>query len=115
MVATINNQPMPEMLGRRDTELGKWSIDTCAPVRGLPMTNIVDKVMIVPVNDGEVERCIRAHEMIHAKVSPANEMKSWVEREIATRTALMMVEEARVNFLAQRAGFDASKHLNMPC
>jgi len=112
MTATMNHQPMPEMLGRRDTELGKWAIDTCAPVRGLPMTNIVDKIMIVPVNDGEAERCIRAHEMIHAKVSPANDMKAWVERQIATHTALIVVEEARVNFLAQKAGFDVMTHLS---
>ena len=112
MTTKVNNQPMPEMLGRMDTELGKWAIDTCAPVRGLPMTNIVDRVMVVPDTDSEVARCIRAHEMIHAKVSPANEMISWVERGIATHTSMMMVEEARVNFLAQKAGFDVMKHLS---
>jgi hypothetical protein len=112
MTATMNNQPMPEMLGRRDTELGAWVVDSCAPVRGLPHTNIVDKVMVVPVNDGETERCIRAHEMVHARVSPANDFSAWIQRGIASEIALRAVEESRVNFLAQKAGFDVLAHLS---
>ena len=112
MTATMNNQPMPEMLGRKDTEIGAWQVETCAPVRGLPMTNIVEKVMLVPVNDGETERCIRAHEMIHAKVSPAHDFTAWIERGIATDVALRCVEESRVNLLAQKAGFDVMNHLS---
>lgn len=112
MTATMNNQPMPEMLGRRDTEIGAWVVDSCAPVRGLPVTNIVDKVMVVPVNDGETERCIRAHEMVHAKVSPAHDFGKWIQRGIASEIAMRSVEESRVNFLAQKAGFDVMAHLS---
>lgn len=103
--------PLPEMLGRRDTEYGQWRIDSCAPVRGLPHTNIIDKQMVVPVSPEETERCIRAHEMMHAKVSPADDFPRWIERGIATDTALRAVEELRVNFLIGKAGFDAMTHL----
>ena len=54
-------RPLPEMLGRKDKDAGAWRIDTCAPVRGKPMTNVVDKHMIVPVGDEQIDRVIRAH------------------------------------------------------
>lgn len=99
-------RPLPEMLGRKDTKQGEWVIDTCAPVRGKPATDIVGKRMIVPVADEAVDRVIRAHEMMHAKVSPADDFVKWIERGIATEDALRVVEEVRVNFLLKKAGFD---------
>ena len=103
--------PIPEMLGRKDTEQGSWQVDTCAPVRGLPMTNIVDREMVVPVSKEETDRVIRAHEMVHAKVSPAHDWTLWLNRGIATDTALRSVEEVRVNYLVKKVGFDPMKHL----
>lgn len=104
--------PLPEMLSRRDVkgEAGEWRIDTCAPVRGKPMTDIVGKHMVVPVGNEEVDRVIRAHELMHARVSPAHDFGQWLVRGIATEQALICVEEARVNFLIGKAGFD-TKHL----
>ena len=99
-------RPLPEMLGRKDVKQGEWVIDTCAPVRGKPATDIVSKRMIVPVADEAVDRVIRAHEMMHAKVSPADDFAKWIERGIATEDALRVVEEVRVNFLLKKAGFD---------
>ena len=107
----IKHLPIPEMLGRRDAEHGAWSVDSCAPVRGLPHTNIVDRKMVVPVSPEETDRVIRAHEMVHAKVSPAEDFALWIARGIATETALRSVEELRVNYLVKKAGFDPMKHL----
>lgn len=99
-------RPLPEMLGRKDKEAGAWRIDTCAPVRGKPMTNVVTKHMIVPVGDEQIDRVIRAHEMAHARFSPADDFVKWIERGIASQDALTVVEEVRVNFLIKKAGFD---------
>lgn len=100
--------PLPEMLGRKDrpNENGGWQIDTCKPVRGKPMTDIVGKHMVVPVADEQVDRVIRAHEMMHARISPAEDFPKWIARNIATEQALRVVEEVRVNFLVKKAGFD---------
>lgn len=104
----LEHHPIPEMLGRRDTENGQWVIKGCEPIRGNPYTNIVDKEMVVPVSPEEYERVIRAHEMVHAKVSPADDFPRWFERGIASEQALRSVEEVRVNYLAKKAGFDVS-------
>jgi hypothetical protein len=99
-------RPLPEMLGRKDKDAGAWRVDTCAPVRGKPMTNVVTKHMVVPVGDEQIDRVIRAHEMAHARFSPAEDFVKWIARGIATETALTVVEEVRVNFLIKKAGFD---------
>lgn len=106
-----NVLPLPEMLGRQDRKnKGRWQIDTCAPVRGEPMTDIIGGHMVVPVGNEDVDRTIRAHEMMHARVSPAEDFGKWLTRGIATQRGLTVVEEARVNFLIKQAGFDP-KHL----
>jgi hypothetical protein len=102
----VEIRPLPEMLGRKDKDSGAWQVDTCAPVRGKPMTNVVTKHMVVPVGDEQVDRVIRAHEMAHARFSPADDFPKWIERKIATENALIVVEEVRVNFLIKKAGFD---------
>lgn len=109
-MANNGNLPLPEMMSRRDVkrEAGEWRIDTCAPVRGKPMTDIVGKHMVVPVGNEEVDRVIRAHEMMHARVSPAHDFGQWIARGIASERALVVVEEVRVNFLIKKAGFDVS-------
>ena len=104
MTATIS--PMPEMLHRKDVEGGEWKVDNCEAVRGAPYTNIIDKKMVVPHDDDAMARTIRAHEMMHAKVSPAGDFEQWVERDVASVTAMKAVEEVRVNYLIEKAGFD---------
>ena len=104
--------PEPEILTREDTDNGRWDVDHVAPRRGLPVTNIVDRIMRAPGDDTEMSRVIRAHEMMHAKVSPAHDMDAWVERKIASVEALKACEELRVNLLCQKAGFDVQKHLS---
>lgn len=112
MTNTLEILPLPEMLGRRDAEHGEWQVDSCAPVRGLPHTNIVDRKMVVPVSQAETDRVIRAHEMVHAKVSPADDFILWLNRGIASDSALRAVEEVRVNYLVKKAGFDPMTHLS---
>lgn len=102
----------PEWLGRKDTENGRWSVFECNPRRGEPMTAIAERIMKVPVHDTELSRVVRAHEMMHAKVSPLGDsFQQWIDRGIATEKAMIAVEELRVNYLIQKAGFDAKSHL----
>lgn len=101
----------PELIGRRDTAHGNWAVSECNPRRGEPMTNIVGREMKVPTHDTQLARVIRAHELMHAKVSPAESYVRWIERKIATDKAMTVVEELRVNLLCQKAGFDVKGNL----
>lgn len=101
----------PEWLSRNDTEHGQWTVESCEPRRGIPATSIVGRAMRVPTAQNEMERCVRAHEMMHAKVSPAGEWEQWQKRGIASIQALTVVEELRVNFLCGKAGFPVMQHL----
>ena len=106
------HRPEPDMLGRNDMTHSRWTVEDCRPVRGEPSTNLKERIMFAPSADGEMERVVRGHEMMHAKVSPNPEqMEKWVGREIASETALIASEELRVNFLCQQAGFDVKKLL----
>jgi hypothetical protein len=76
------------------------------------MTDVTNKIMFAPTDNDDKARAIRAHELMHAKVSPDSaQMAEWVKREMASATALTVVEELRVNFLCQQAGIDVKKHL----
>jgi hypothetical protein len=88
-----------------------WKVDEVRAIRGEPCTNIVTREMKVPTDDDPLARAIRAHEMVHAKVSPANDWGKWIDRKIATHQSMVVVEELRVNYLCQKAGFDVKSDL----
>lgn len=102
----------PNWLGREDVPHGHWTVGDCRPVRGEPRTSVELRTMLAPSTDAELDRVIRGHEMLHAKLSPTSQqLEEWVERGVASQTALVVAEELRINFLAQRAGFDVKSHL----
>lgn len=106
------NAPEPNLIGRRDIPHGRWTVEDCRPLRGEPMTSLDERIMFAPSTSDETARCIRAHELMHSKVSPnAEQMQKFVERGIASATAMTVVEELRVNFLCEQAGFEVKKHL----
>ena len=106
MTSTMNNRPLPEALSRRDEQpVGEWNVNDCAPVRGIPVTGVRDKIMIAPYHDDKIAKAIRAHEMVHAKVSPAD-LTPWIVRNFSSVDSLKSCEEYRVNYLASKAGFD---------
>ena len=104
--------PEPEILTRKDTEHGRWEVENVPAKRGLPHTNIVERQMKAPGDESDMSRTIRAHEMMHAKVSPAKEFKDWIDRGLASEEALKACEELRVNLLCQKAGFNMKEHLS---
>lgn len=96
---------MPEWLTRQDRENGSWTIEAGQAVRGDAWTNATERRMRVPIGDDATNRVIRAHEMMHAKVSPllANIGQ---EEEGLPADVLRAAEEMRVNLLVKAAGFD---------
>ena len=111
MDSNHNISTEPEWLGRSDTGNGAWVVTECNPRRGEPMTAISERVMKVPMHDTALARAIRAHEMMHAKVSPVDSLPAWVARGIASEKAMIAVEELRVNFLCSKTGFDVKANL----
>lgn len=100
---------LPSLIGRTDQPNGKWIVRNCRAVRGEPCTNIDEKIMVAPSQSDDVARLIRAHELMHSKVSPDTpQFEKWIQREIASPTAMTAVEELRVNYLCEKAGFDMS-------
>lgn len=101
----------PELLHRDDVQGGRWTIEECRATRGEPSTSITAREMNIPTQDDELARCIRAHEMMHAKVSPAGDWGKWIDRKVASRQSMVVVEELRVNYLCGVAGFSVKQNL----
>lgn len=100
---------MPEWLDRHDIENGAWTVEPGLPMRGVPCTNISERRMVVPFGGAEAHRLIRAHEMMHAKVSPVVLDPAWLNEYYGTPvspSAYVVAEEMRVNLLCEMAGFD---------
>jgi len=104
--------PQPEMIGRKDHQHGRWTVGDSPAARGIPHTDLHNRKMVAPHGDDELDRAIRGHEMMHAKVSPTpGEMMAWIGREVASRDSLVAVEEARVNALCSQVGIPVDKYL----
>jgi len=102
----------PTLIGRQDIEHGVWSVEDCRAVRGEPSTDLQNRVMFAPAQDDDLARTVRAHELCHAKVSPTPEQfAQFVERGIASETALTVTEELRVNYLCESAGIPMKEHM----
>lgn len=98
---------MPEFLSRHDREPGAWRVREGAPIRGHAYTNVATREMVVPFGQSPAARAIRAHEMIHAKVSPADCPKVIDDDGFPiTEDAIRSAEEVRVNHLVKLAGFN---------
>ena len=59
---------MPDLLGRDDAEHGSWDVNEVSLAPGQSWTNVTERKIQVPKGDNALERSIRAHEMMHAKV-----------------------------------------------
>ena len=87
-----------------------WDIVRCAGIRGAPKTSIATSTMHVPLDADETARHIRAHELMHVRLSPSD-LRPWVRRGNATFDSLLAAEEARVNRAMKKVGFDPETHL----
>ena len=103
----IEGVAMPEFLSREDMPQESWRVTQGAPVRGDAHTQIDSRTMRVPFGNTATARVIRAHEMIHAKVSPKTcpDQIAYKGTVIGSE-AIRAAEEVRVNHLVKSAGFD---------
>ncbi len=94
---------MPEWLTREDLVNSSWTVEAGSPARGGAWTTIIERRMSVPEGNDQLSRLIRAHEMVHAKVSPQRIFMD--DRYGVTHDSLIAAEELRVNTLVGVAGF----------
>ena len=99
----------PEWLTREDIDNGDkpWLISYGSAARGEAWTDIDRKRMRVPDGDSDLARAIRAHEMMHAKVSPTSLiLPEALANQGVTPDLVAAAEEVRVNFLSRQVGND---------
>lgn len=101
---------MPEWLERHDRSSEPWTVLPGSLRRGEAYTDLNSHRMQVPTGSDETSRCVRAHELMHAKVSPPT---LWIPDECASleESTVVAAEEFRINMLIKAAGFPVDRHL----
>lgn len=99
----------PELVhGRLDGfAQGPWTIEPGTTSRGGASCNLTERVLRVPEGSDEVARVVRAHELMHIRISPFHRDHVPLDADISDR-ALECAEEFRVNHLLGLLGFDIS-------
>ncbi len=99
----------PELLsGREDERIARpWTVREGSTARGSASCNLAERVLEVPLGPSAQARVIRAHELMHARVSPHVEHLLKALDEVSPR-ALECAEELRVNVLLARLHFDVT-------
>jgi hypothetical protein len=99
----------PELVTGRDDgfESGRWTVTAGSTRRGDASCNLTDRVLHVPLGRDATSRVVRAHELMHARVSPHLREHYGVLEDLSPRS-LECAEEFRVNTLVARLGFDVS-------
>lgn len=110
MTSTTRRLAMPEWLTRQDRDPLPWTVAGGPLLRGEAFTDLVRCHMRIPVGDDETSRCVRAHELMHAKVSPPVLWKPDGFTDLDD-DVLVTAEEFRVNHLTKAAGFPVDLHL----
>ncbi len=98
------NCVFPELVTGRDDGLpiGPWRIEAGTTKRGGASCDLTNRVLQVPLGDGEAARLVRAHELMHVRVSPHRPFSEFCD---VSARALECAEEFRVNTLLARSGF----------
>lgn len=99
----------PELVtGRLDGVVpGRWSVREGSVARGTASCDLAALVLEIPLARTPQARVVRAHELMHARVSPLARHLVRSLEEVTPR-ALECAEEARVNALLSRLGFDVA-------
>ncbi len=100
----------PELITGRDDQFddAPWHVRTGWALRGHASCDFVQRIIEVPLGETEVDRVIRAHELMHVRVSPHDVNPLAVHPDIVPR-ALECAEEFRVNELLRRLDFTVSE------
>ncbi len=97
----------PELVTGREDEVGPgpWRVEPGAVARGRASCDLVGRVLEVPLAPDATARVVRAHELLHARVSPHPRHLAEALAEVDAR-ALECAEELRVNELLGRLGHE---------
>ena len=97
----------PELVvGRHDGADGTaWKIQPGSANRGGASCNFTERILTVPLGERPVDRVVRAHELMHVRVSPSLPRDAQLPSDVHPRAA-ECAEEFRVNFLLTATGFD---------
>jgi len=98
----------PELVTGRDDGFvdGAWRVREGSTMRGQASCDLSGRVLEVPLGEDPTARVVRAHELMHARVSPHD--LDWESLVDVTPRALECAEEMRVNTLLARLGFDVA-------
>jgi hypothetical protein len=99
----------PELVtGRQDGFVNApWTVRPGSTRRGEASCNLTERILEVPLGSDATSRVVRAHELMHARVSPHVIDHYGALDEMAPR-ALECAEELRINTLIARLEFDVS-------
>jgi hypothetical protein len=99
----------PELVTGRDDGFlsAPWTVKPGSTRRGEASCNLTERILEVPLGSDDTSRVVRAHELMHARVSPHVREHCGVLAELSPR-ALECAEELRVNTLIARLGFDVA-------
>ncbi len=95
----------PEFVSERDDGSldGPWEVREGTTSRGGASCDLTNRILEVPLGSGDLERLVRAHELMHVRVSPSS--ISYREVHDVSLRSLECAEELRVNTLLARIGF----------
>jgi hypothetical protein len=85
-------------------EQGPWTLRPGTTSRGGASCNLTERILEVPLGADATSRVVRAHELMHIRVSPHQGARSTHCDEVSAR-ALECAEEFRVNTLLADLGF----------
>jgi hypothetical protein len=97
----------PGWLSRDDIDYSsddKWSITHGAPTRGSAWTDIDNRRMQIPRGDTPLAEAVRAHELMHARISPRGLVVP--DNFEASADIVAAAEEVRVNYCLKSVGID---------
>jgi hypothetical protein len=99
----------PELVtGREDGfTTAPWTVKSGSTRRGEASCNLTERILEVPLGPDATSRVVRAHELMHARVSPHRLEHCGVLDEMSPR-ALECAEELRINTLIARLDFNVA-------
>ena len=100
----------PELVTGRQDDLSseRWTIEAGRARRGEASCDFVERILQVPVGPSQADRLVRAHELMHVRVSPHDVSPVALYPDVVPR-ALACAEEFRVNYLVGLLGFDTQE------
>ncbi|MHB1088264.1 MAG: hypothetical protein ACYC19_05815 [Acidimicrobiales bacterium] len=95
----------PELVSERDdcSLEGPWEVREGSTTRGGASCDLTNRILEVPLGEGALDRLVRAHELMHVRVSPSTILYR-TAHDVSHRS-LECAEELRVNTLLTRLGF----------